>query len=113
MDKRQAVQEALNAYAANPKPAETAPTPTPAEPAAAAPKREGGEPLIPKLGSIDDYGSELAEYIVWFCSDGILHSDDEIFEAVFRKLPFNRRGAKIVSRINNEIDELRTTGRIK
>ena len=108
----QAVQEALNAYEAKPEPAETAPTPPCEEPAAAAPEKEGGEPLIPQLGSIDDYGSELAEYIVWFCSDGVLHSDDEIFEAVFSKLPFSRRGARIVSRIEDEIKQLRALGRI-
>ena len=67
---------------------------------------------MPQLGSIDDYGSELAEYIVWFCSDGVLHSDDEIFEAVFSKLPFSRRGARIVSRIEDEIKQLRALGRI-
>ena len=59
-----------------------------------------------------DYCSELAEYIVWFCSDGVLHSDDEIFEAVFSKLPFSRRGARIVSRIEDEIKQLRALGRI-
>ena len=68
--------------------------------------------MIPQLGSIDDYGRELAEYIVWFCSDGVLHSDDEIFEAVFSKLPFSRRGARIVSRIEDEIKQLRALGRI-
>ena len=82
------------------------------EPIAIAPEKEGGEPLIPQLGSIDDYGNELAEYIVWFCSDGVLHSDDEIFEAVFSKLPFSRRGARIVSRIEDEIKQLRALGRI-
>ena len=75
-------------------------------------EKEGVEPLIPQLGSIDDYGSELAEYIIWFCSDGVLHSDDEIFEAVFSKLPFSRRGARIVSRIEDEIKQLRALGRI-
>ena len=67
---------------------------------------------MPQLGSIDDYGSELAEYIVWFCSDGVLHSDEDIFEAVFKKLPFSRRGVKIVNRINEEISELRRKRRI-
>ena len=79
---------------------------------AIAAEKEGGEPLIPQLGSIDEYGSELAEYIVWFCSDGVLHPDDEIFEAVFSKLPFSRRGARIVSRIEDEIKQLRALGRI-
>ena len=109
----QAVQEALNAFEENPKPAELAPTPTPEQPVARMPEKQGVEPCIPQLGSIDDYGSELAEYIVWFCSDGVLHSDDEIFEAVFEKLPFSRRGVRIVSRIEKEIEKLRSVQKIR
>jgi len=90
-----------------------APAPAPDEPIAIAPEKEGGEPLIPQLGSIDDYGSELAEYIVWFCSDGVMYSNDEIFEAVFSKLPFSRRGARIVGRIEDEINQLRASGGIR
>ena len=70
------------------------------------------EPLIPRLGSIDDYGNELAEYIFWYCPDGVLYSDDEIFEAVFSKRSFSRRGARIVSRIEEEIYRLRRDQRI-
>ena len=69
--------------------------------------RQGLEPPIPQLESIDDYKGELAEYIVWYCSDGILRSDAEIIEAVFAKLPFNRRGTRIIRRINAEIERLR------
>ena len=108
----QAVQEALNSFEANPKPAEPAPPPTPEDAAYVTPEKEGAEPLIPQLESIDDYGSELREYILWFCSDGVLHSNDEIFEALFRKLPFSRRGVRIVKRIEKEIQQLRTLGRI-
>tara|TARA_B100000674_G_scaffold163826_1_gene131316 strand:- start:819 stop:4844 length:4026 start_codon:yes stop_codon:yes gene_type:complete len=109
----QAVQEALSAFEANPTPPEPAPAPPPlVEPVTTAPQKEGGEPLIPQLGSIDDYGSELEEYIIWFCSDGVLHSDNEIFEAVFSRLPFSRRGARIVTRIQEEIGRLRSLGRI-
>ncbi|MGB1196588.1 MAG: AAA domain-containing protein [Synechococcus sp.] len=108
----QAVQEAINAFEDNPKPAEPAPPPTPEYPAAAAPKKKGSEPMVPQLASIDDYGNELANYIIWFCSDGILRSDNEIFEALFEKLPFSRRGVRIVGRIEEEIKNLRTLKKI-
>lgn len=109
---KQAVEEALNTFEANPKPAEPTRSLEPKEPTPIAPEKKGAEPLIPQLGSVDDYGSELAEYIVWFCSDGVLHSDDEIFKAIFEKLPFRRRGARIVNRIEDEIKKLRSLGRI-
>ena len=74
--------------------------------------RRGQEPTMPSYPSIDDYGNEISDYIVWYCSDGILRSDEDIFNAVFERLPFGRRGRKIVERINGEIVALRVDSRI-
>jgi very-short-patch-repair endonuclease len=74
--------------------------------------RRGNKPSMPSYKSIDDYRGEISVFIVWYCSDGILRSDDEIFNAVFDELPFGRRGRKIVERINSEIYALRASGRI-
>ena len=108
----QAVQEAFNAYEENPRAVEPTPALEPEEPTPITPEKKGAEPSVPQLGSIDDYRNELAEYVVWFCSDGVLHSDDEIFEAIFNKLPFSRRGSRIISRIDDEIKQLRILKRI-
>jgi very-short-patch-repair endonuclease len=75
-------------------------------------QRQGLEPNMPSYPSIDDYGGEISDYIIWFCSDGILRSDEDIFNAVFEQLPFSRRGRKIFERINGEIHLLRRDGRI-
>ena len=109
---KQAVEEAINAYEEEPELPQPALLQESEEPIGHAPEKQGQEPSMPQLASIDDYGSEIAEYIIWHCSDGSLHSDEEIFEAVFAKLPFNRRGARIVSRINDEINKLRAQGKI-
>jgi len=110
----QAVQEALNAY--EEAPVTPLPNPTPAieeqTEIDVTPEKQGLEPTLPQLASIDEYRSELGEYIVWFCSDGALYSDEEIFEALFDKLPFSRRGPRITQRINVEIKNLRDIGAI-
>lgn len=74
--------------------------------------RKGIEPFMPSYQSIDDYRGEISAFIIWYCSDGILRSDDEIFNSVFDKLPFGRRGRRIVERIYSEISTLRAEGRI-
>ncbi|MDA7430996.1 AAA domain-containing protein [Synechococcus sp. AH-601-O20] len=112
----QAVQEALTAFEQR---SETSVAPSPRvsasqlqETTTSSHVRKGVEPELPQLGSIDDYGAQLADYIIWFCSDGVLRSDEEIFEALYSKLPFNRRGTRIVNRINGEIQILRAQGKI-
>ena len=108
----QAVQEAFNSFE-EPSPPRLATTPQDTDVFTNdTPQRAGEEPSIPQLGSIDEYGNELATWIAWYCSDGTLYSDEEIFEALFAKLPFNRRGARIVSRINKETSTLRRSGTI-
>ena len=76
------------------------------------PSRSGLKPALPAHPSIDDYRGEIAAFICWFCSDGVLRSDQEISDAVFEELPYKRRGSKIVDRIKAEIVILRQTGRI-
>jgi len=76
------------------------------------PSRSGFKPALPTYPSIDDYRGEISAFIHWFCSDGVLRSDQEIFDAVFEELPYKRRGSKIVDRIQAEIDLLRKAGRI-
>ena len=85
--------------------------PSPTSSPDAAP-RQGGKPPIPSHPSIDDYRDEISAFIVWYCSDGILRSDEDIFNAVFDELPFGRRGRKIVERIEGEILVLRKDGQI-
>jgi len=75
-------------------------------------QRQGIKPLIPSLPSIDDYRGEISAFIIWYCSDGILRSDEDIFNAVFEELPFGRRGRRIVERIDNEISILRRSNLI-
>jgi len=76
------------------------------------PSRSGFKPTLPTYPSIDDYRGEISAFICWFCSDGVLRSDQEISDAVFDELPYKRRGSKIVDRIKTEIVLLRQTGRI-
>jgi very-short-patch-repair endonuclease len=76
------------------------------------PSRAGVKPFLPPHPSIDDYRGEIAAFICWFCSDGVLRSDQEIFDAVFEELPFGRKGRRIVERINNEILVLRRSNLI-
>jgi very-short-patch-repair endonuclease len=77
------------------------------------PSRSGFKPTLPTYPSIDDYRGEISAFIVWYCSDGNLRSDDEIFNAVFDELPFGRRGRRIVDRIYADIDALRSAGKIQ
>ena len=76
------------------------------------PSRSGLKPVLFPHPSIDDYQGEISAFICWFCSDGVLRSDEEIFDAVFEELPYKRRGSKIVDRVQTEIDLLRKLGRI-
>jgi len=74
--------------------------------------RQGVQPAMPSYPAIDDYRDEITAFILWYCSDGVLRSDEDIFESVFEQLPFGRRGRRIVERIYSEILDLRENGRI-
>jgi very-short-patch-repair endonuclease len=115
-NKESEIQLAITAFrdAVSPRDLPKASTPQIQTPSDASPSipRKGIKPSIPSYQSIDDYRGEISAFIVWYCSDGILRSDDEIFNAVFEELPFGRRGRRIVDRINSEISALRANGRI-
>ena len=70
--------------------------------------RESPRPYLAEYPTIDDYKEEeLSSYIRWICSDGLLHSDDQIFEEVFEALPYSKRGARIKRKIMGVIKSLR------
>ena len=77
------------------------------------PKRKGKMPYLPYYGNINQYGDELRKYILWICSDELLHSDDQIFEEIFKELPYTKRGNRIRRVIDEEIKYLRSKGYIK
>ncbi|MFN9952250.1 MAG: DUF559 domain-containing protein, partial [bacterium] len=45
--------------------------------------RQGVQPAMPSYPAIDDYRDEITAFILWYCSDGVLRSDEDIFESVF------------------------------
>ena len=56
------------------------------------------------VSSIDDISHhELVALVRWINSDGLLRTNEQLFEEVFAELPFNRRGAKINAAINKAI----------
>ena len=75
--------------------------------------RESPKPYLAEYPTIDDYKvEELSSYIRWICSDGLLHSDDQIFEEVFEALPYSKRGARIKRKIMGVIKSLRDKNQI-
>ncbi len=115
-NKESEIQLALTAFREAVSARDLPPPPTPQiqAPSDASPSipRKGNKPFMPSYQSIVDYRGEISAFIVWYCSDGILRSDDEIFDAVFEELPFGRRGRRIVERIYADIDALRSAGSI-
>jgi len=77
------------------------------------PKRKGRRPYFPYYDNINQYGDKLKQYILWICSDDLLHSDEQIFEEIFRELPFTKRGNRIKRVIEEEIKFLRSKGLIR
>ena len=77
------------------------------------PKRKGRRPDFPYYENINQYGDKLKQYILWICSDDLLHSDEQIFEEIFKELPYTKRGNRIRRVIDEEIKYLRSKGKIK
>ena len=77
------------------------------------PQRKGKKPYLPYYENINQYGDELTKYILWICSDDLLHSDEQIFEEIFKELPYTKRGNRIRRVIDEEIKYLRSKGKIK
>lgn len=73
------------------------------QPESEAPKRKGLFP-IPRGYPISDYSlGELVAAVRWVDSDTLLRTDDELFEAVFHELGFQRRGKLIAEAIHRAI----------
>ncbi|WP_419925546.1 AAA domain-containing protein [Candidatus Poriferisocius sp.] len=62
-------------------------------------------PRVRRYPSINEYSHhELVQLVKWIKSDGLLRTDDELFEELFQDLGFGRRGQKIVDALNEAID---------
>ena len=77
------------------------------------PKRKGNRPYLPYYENINQYGDKLRKYILWISSDDLLHSDEQIFEEIFKQLPYTKRGNRIKRVIDEEIKYLRSKGLIR
>ena len=74
------------------------PRPTPARKA---------QPLITVRDSIDQYPDrELLTIAEWVVSDGLLRTNEELIEEIFKVLPFSRMGARIRGRLENVVQQL-------
>jgi len=83
------------------------------KPSVVSTNRESPRPYLAEYPTIDDYKEEeLSSYIRWICSDGLLYSDDQIFEEVFEALPYSKRGARIKRKIMGVIKSLRDKNQI-
>ena len=72
------------------------------------PPPKSPRPDVPAYDSIDDYShDEIVKIFRWILSDGLLHTDSQLFEEVFRELPFKRRGSRIEDAINRAIADVR------
>jgi very-short-patch-repair endonuclease len=83
-------------------------TPAPAELVARAPKRTAAKPRIISGSPISDYsGAQLVDIVAWVNSDGLLRTDDELFEVVFKEMGYQVRGRRIKQRLYEAIGEVR------
>jgi hypothetical protein len=72
------------------------------------PPRQGRCPSLPGHANIDDYNDrDLYEYLDWVQSDGLLRTDDELMDELFRALPFARRGSRIQKRLQRTVARFR------
>jgi hypothetical protein len=82
--------------------------PTPLSPVNPDEKMRGKRPPIPEYESIQDYhDSELFLLAQWILSDGILRTDQVLFEELFDQLGFRRKGTNITQRLNDIIQRLK------
>ncbi|MDW8395083.1 MAG: hypothetical protein RMM31_02455, partial [Anaerolineae bacterium] len=62
------------------------------------------KPNIPTYESIDYYHDrDLIALALWVMSDGLLRTDEEIAEQMFKELPFKRRGERIRQRLHQAV----------
>lgn len=70
--------------------------------------RAAPKPAFRRGRSIDEYSfSSLKKLAEWVCSDGVLRTDEEIVEEMFRELHYSRRGARILARLKKAVDATR------
>src|SRR5689334_16943001 len=68
------------------------------------PRRQGRCQSLPGFANIDDYNDrELYDYLDWVQSEGLLRTDDELMDELFRALPFARRGSRIQKRLQRTV----------
>ena len=77
----------------------------PSDPAVAeAPTRKGRPEVVPGLPIVEYDPQELAGLARWVMSDGLLRTDTQIFEEMFRELGYRRRGPRIKEALYKAID---------
>jgi very-short-patch-repair endonuclease len=115
--REQEIERALSAYEeavrrADLLDSDSASTQTPQEPNPSMPspylRQRGARPLIPVLDNIDDYTDrQLLQIAEWIVSDGLLRTDDQIIQEIFKILPFKRMGARIRERLMRVVQGMR------
>ncbi len=71
---------------------------------AEAPTRKGRPEVVPGLPIVEYDPQELAGLARWVMSDGLLRTDTQIFEEMFRELGYRRRGPRIKEALYKAID---------
>ena len=73
-------------------------------------RRRDRPPMPGSAFSIDGYSqADLVALGQWIESDSLLRTDEQLFEAIFDELPFERRGTKIKAAIRKAIEAMRRT----
>ena len=77
-------------------------------PLATAEVSRGSRPAIARGLEIGFYSPlDLDRVVQWIRSDGLLHTDDQLFEAAMEDLRFRRRGARIEAALRASIERTR------
>jgi very-short-patch-repair endonuclease len=72
--------------------------------------RRGPRPPAPRRGTIDEYGfEEIVSICRWLLQDGLLLNRDTRIDQAIEQLGFQRRGSKIVQRIDAALDRAEQT----
>ena len=80
--------------------------PEPSAPAAAkATLRQVRPPITPGLPIVEYHPQELAQLARWVMSDGLLRTDQQIFEEMFREMGYRRRGPRIKEALYKAIQD--------
>lgn len=107
-----AYERALRVVNTPPRLAPTRRANEPAPPAFQAPAaaRRGPKPVTGGLGTIGAYtDKELIDLVTWLESDTLMRTEDELLMEAIKELGFQRRGPKIVQRLNLAIRLVRSS----